>query len=85
MRSDLTAVLGALLCGGGMVSTAAALIKAFKTGTTTEVLAGVEYTTRRDRVSCGFFFAVCRHIFVFAMCTLFFTACVYRLCFGVGD
>ena len=83
--SDLAAVFGALLCGGGMVSMAAALIKAFKTGTTTEVLAGVEYTTRRDRVSCGFFFAVCRHIFVFAMCTLFFTACVYRLCFGVGD
>ena len=49
--SDLAAVFGALLCGGGMVSMAAALIKAFKTGTTTEVLEGVEYTTRRDRAS----------------------------------
>ena len=83
--SDLAAVFGALLCGGGMVSMAAALIKAFKTGTTTEVLEGVEYTTRRDRASCGFFFAVCWQIFVFVMCTLFFTACVYRLYFGVDD
>ena len=83
--SVMAAVLGALFFGCGMVSIAAALIKAFKTGTTTEVLEGVEYTTRRDRASCGFFFAVCWQIFVFAMCTLFFTACVYHLCFGVGD